>query len=252
VAANIQHHGCVRVRQVISPARAEVLVDDIDRAFAAYDAHASGQPLTAVGPDYEPFVPANAAVHLTRAWVREHGGVFAADSPRAFFDILDAYEQCGLLRVAAEYLGEQPVMSLDKSTLRRVEPGQGAPWHQDGSFLGAQTKALNVWLALSSSRDGAPGLEFVPRRLDHVVPTGTPGAERSWTVAPDLVAASCGGLPICRPDFEPGDALLFDGLLLHRTAPPLEDGPSAPRRAVETWFFTRTGFPAHQQVPLVC
>ncbi len=55
--------------------------------------------------------------------------------------------------------------------------------------------------------------------------------------------------PVVQPHFRPGDALFFDGLLLHRsTQPP----PALPGRryAIETWFFRPSRFPAHQEVPL--
>ena len=44
-------------------------------------------------------------------------------------------------------------------------------------------RALNVWLSLSHCGDEAPGMDIVPRRLDHIVPTGTEGANFNWSVS---------------------------------------------------------------------
>lgn len=47
--------------------------------------------------------------------------------------------------------------SLQKSTLRRSAPVHNfSAWHQDGSFLGPTTRAMNVWVALTAC-GGAPG-----------------------------------------------------------------------------------------------
>jgi hypothetical protein len=53
---------------------------------------------------------------------------------------------------------------------------------------------------------------------------------------------------IVRPRFEPGDALLFDHLMLHRTAS--EPSMTKRRYAIETWFFAPSAYP-DGQVPLV-
>ena len=69
-------------------------------------------------------------------------------------------------------------------TLRRTQPEVGTTWwHQDGAFLGADIRALNVWLSLSHCGRDAPGLDIVPRRFDRIVETGTEGAPLSWTVS---------------------------------------------------------------------
>ncbi len=54
-------------------------------------------------------------------------------------------------------------------------------------------------------------------------------------------------MPILRPIFEPGDALLFDELFLHKTASDPE--MRNPRYAIENWFFGASAFPG-DYVPL--
>jgi len=65
-----------------------------------------------------------------------------------------------------------------------------------------------------------------------------------------LAEAAAGETPILRPIFEPGDALLFDHLFLHRTG--TDPGMTETRYATETWFFAPSAYPdATEQVPLV-
>jgi hypothetical protein len=55
---------------------------------------------------------------------------------------------------------------------------------------------------------------------------------------------------VSRPVFRPGDALLFDHLLLHRTF--TDPSMTATRYATETWFFAPNAYPdPAEQVPLV-
>src|SRR5690606_14263872 len=67
-------------------------------------------------------------------------------------------------------------------------------------------------------------------------------------VLDDDVAAVADGAPILRPVFEPGDALLFDELFLHRTA--TSPGVTDARYAIESWSFAPSPFPP-EYFPLV-
>lgn len=44
------------------------------------------------------------------------------DAPRVLFDLLDALDGIGLTSLVRTYLGERPVLSADKCTLRRGPP----------------------------------------------------------------------------------------------------------------------------------
>jgi len=63
------------------------------------------------------------------------------------------------------YLGEAPLITAQKTTLRKAEPAVPGAWHQDGKFMGP-VRALNLWLSLSHCGDDAPGLDIVPKRID--------------------------------------------------------------------------------------
>jgi hypothetical protein len=129
---------------------------------------------------------------------------------------------------------------VQKCTLRKAEPSVTGAWHQDGAFMG-DVRSLNVWLSLSRCGDVAPGLDLVPRRLDHLVPTGGEGTIIADQVSPLTAAEAAGELGIVRPVFEPGDVLLFDELFLHQTAS--DPAMRNPRFAIESWFFAPSAFP---------
>lgn len=239
--------GCLWVKGLLDPEAIVGFIDGIDRAFAGYD-RAEGSGERAPDPWFSEFIPEPSAVHATRPWLRAGGGLFTADSPRVLRSWFETVEETGVLDVVSRCFRETPVTSLDKCALRRIPAGSGIEWHQDGSFLGPESYALNVWLTLTDCSD-APGLEIVSRRFAEVTTTGTGGAGYDWSTGPEVVAELARTTPIVRPDFKAGDALIFDGLLLHRTA---QEPPAMPkiRYAIETWFFRPSRFPSQQEVPL--
>jgi ectoine hydroxylase-related dioxygenase (phytanoyl-CoA dioxygenase family) len=145
--------------------------------------------------------------------------------------------------LVAEFFGERPAMSVNKCALRRIPggPPRTPDFHQDGSFLGEDIRTLNVWLALTDCGVDAPSLDVVPRRLAGVLPTGVNRAWQPWTVSKFTVAEVLHDPPVVRPVFEPGDALLFDHLLVHRTG--TAEGMQEVRYAVENWFFAPSAYP---------
>ncbi len=245
VRAGMMRDGFVLIRGLVEPDAALGFADEIERSFAARAEHPDGSPET--DGYYEEFHPDPPFPGLTeRPWVEEAGGVLAADSPKLMFEMLDTFERVGLRRVIDGYLGEPPALSLQKCTLRKADPKVAGGWHQDGAFLG-DVRALNVWVALSHCGDVAPGLDIVPRRIDHLVPTGTEGAILDWAVSPAVAEEAAGEAGIVRPIYEPGDVMLFDDLFLHQTG--TDPGMPNPRFAIESWFFGPSGFPG-DYVPL--
>ena len=251
--ASILDHGALLVRGLVSDEACGSLREGIDRTFEAREAAGNG----GVGNGYyEEFDPDSYDLKALEQGAQAEQGtqaavgrwpqpdsILAADSPRMMFEMLEAFGQSGLLELARGYLAEHPAITMQKCTLRRAIPVNEAGykgWHQDGRFLG-DVRALNVWLSLSHCGDDAPGLDLVPRRLDHIVPTGTEGAVLEWVVSPAKAEEAADGLPILRPIFEPGDVMLFDHLYLHATAS--DPGMSKLRYAIESWFFGPSGFP---------
>jgi hypothetical protein len=229
-------HGSLHVRGLLETRQVERLRTAIDLAYFARDI-APANPAW-----YDPFEGLIDGA-IARAFVGA-GGVHAADSPRGLFLLLDTYYELGLDRLATEFLGERPALSAEKTTLRRVQPAPApADWHQDGQFLGKDIRSLNFWIALSDCGVDAPGLELVATRIDHIVQTGTDGAQFDWVAAHSVVESQFREA-LVTPTFKAGDALLFDHLMMHRTchAPSM----SKPRYAIESWFFAPSAYPAQQ------
>jgi hypothetical protein len=248
VASGIRHHGSLIVRGLVGDADVETLVAGTDRAIAARDAWSDGADPAETAPWFAPFVPDEgyAPVENPRGWVKKGGGVWTADSPIMMFELLDVFGRAGITDVINGYLGERSALSVQKSTLRKVPHDlQGADWHQDGAFLdrGEGIRALNVWMALTPCGVDAPGLEIVPRRLDHLFETGTEGAWFDWSVGPGLVERATVDAPVVRPVFEAGDVVFFDDFNLHRTA--VDPSMTVDRHAVESWFFATSKYPSH-------
>jgi hypothetical protein len=238
--AAILRDGCVLVRGLIDRKRALTLAEGIDAAYKQRERREAGEdPRDGY---YDEFVPdGRFGQDLLRHWIKEGGGLLGADSPRLTFAFTEALRDAGVDRLVAEYLGEPALVSSHKTTMRKAQPSVSGQWHQDGRFMG-EVRSLNLWLSLSRCGDLAPGLDIVPVRLDDYVATGTEGAALSWTISDDQAHAAAGETPILRPTFEPGDALLFDELFLHKTAS--EPSMPNPRYAIENWFFGASGFPA--------
>jgi Phytanoyl-CoA dioxygenase (PhyH) len=242
----ILSHGCVVVPGLFT-AHVDRFVAGIEQAIAAREATVAASPsedswFRALPLDREQ------AQSLGRYWVAGSGGMLACDSPRLLRMLFETYTTLGLREVVAGYLGERPVLSANKATLRKVPLEASTDWHQDGAFLGTGIRALNIWIALSDCGVDSPGMDLVPKRFDEVCETGTGGAIFDWAVGPETVARVAGDAAPVRPHFKAGDAVLFDELYLHRTA--IEPTMTRPRYAIESWFFAASCYPSGQ-VPLV-
>ena len=248
VRSEFARHGCVLIRGLISADHAAALTEGIDRALAAFDAGLDGAPKTETSPWYAPFTPTAGKYRIggRRNWMRASGGMWTVDSPRMLFELLELLEDTGIGELVGEYFGEQPALSANKCNLRRVPVTTATNWHQDGAFLGNEVCSANFWLCLSHCGVDAPGLDFVPRRLDELLETGTDGAIFDWSVSPAIVDRL--DAPVIRPQLAPGDALLFDHMFLHRTG--VSPGMTRERYAIETWFFAPSSYP-EGQIPIV-
>ena len=259
--------GCVLVRGLVPAERVDRLVSGIDAALAAHDAAEAGETVdkgwynpfsmpdrvtqeasVAIATPPDAFQPSRMPERRRRRFIRESGGLWTAYSPRMLYELFETVDESGVGALMTDYLGERPLLSANKCTLRRV-PTQDVSggWHQDGSFLGDHVGSFNFWLSLSRCGRDAPGLDIVPRRIDRVLTPGE-GAQFSWSLSDEAVLEAADGLPIVRPEFEAGDALLFDHRLVHRTAASRE--MTRERYAIESWFFAPSAYPGGQ-LPLV-
>jgi hypothetical protein len=237
--AGILRDGCLLVRGLIDRQVALGFAAQIDRAFTEREAGDNGgRPADGYYEEFEP--EAGCGQPIAREWIKMGGGVLAVDTPMLTFEMMEMFEQAGLPALVRGYLGEAPLISAQKTTLRKADPSVPGAWHQDGAFMG-QVRALNLWLSLSRCGDESPGLDIVPRRLDEFVRAGTDEAMLDYQVSQRAAETAAGDRPIVRPIFEPGDALFFDDLCLHKTGS--DPAMAKPRYAIENWFFGGSAFP---------
>lgn len=239
VRAGILRDGCVLVRGLVPRDKARGLAERIESAFDERERQEAGGS-AALGY-YEEFRPQPRFGEVAgRSWIKMGGGLLAADAPMLHFEMMQMFRDARLPELVGAYLGEPALISVHKTTLRKADPSIPGAWHQDGFFMGA-VRSLNLWLSLSRCGDEAPGLDILPRRLDHYVATQTEEAVLDYTISQSQVEQTAGDTSVIRPIFEPGDALLFDELFLHQTG----SDPSMPnsRYAIENWFFGGSGFP---------
>lgn len=249
LAAGIRLHGALLVRGLLQESRALQLAAGIQQTLDACNAwHRDGMQ-SFVSPWYTRLpLPDDCELAPARLWVEGAGGVWTADSPRMLCELTELFESSGVTDAIAGYFGERPLLSVGKSTLRRVPSTiRVADWHQDGAFMGSDIRSVNVWLSLSHCGVDASGLELLPRRLSQVLPTGSHGANFDWSVGQGMVELAAQGTATVSPVFAPGDAMLFDHFFLHRTSIPA--AIARDRYAIESWFFAPSAYPA-QQVPL--
>jgi hypothetical protein len=245
VGGAVAHHGAVVVRGLFSPDQVDRCVAAIDRAHEVREAVAEGR----VEPDasFSP-LPGDEPLktQVLRNMVGVQGGIWLADSPTATATALEALDEVGAVAMMTEHFGDRPFFSLQKSTLRR-SPAEWrmVAWHQDGSFLDADVRTMNIWVALTPCGGDlpTPGLEVVPRRMAEILPVD--GVMSPHSIDYDLVDEIAAETPTIIPEFAPGDALVFDEHFLHRTHLPQE--MTHPRYALECWFFA----PSHHTTDYV-
>lgn len=236
LGGGILHHGCLIVRGVLGDADCARAREVIDLAYASREeffrtakADRWYHPLHVEGRAEE-----NGVI---RGLVRTTGGTWMGDSPGGTAAVLEMLHRSGLVRAIQDHLGEEPCFSLQKSTLRRSEPEfRVVSWHQDGAFLDSGVRTVNVWVALTACGGDrpVPALEIVPQRVDHVLPPDG-GELADYSLSGWAVHEYLDGDPTVIPEFEEGDAILFDELFLHRTH--LTEGMTERRYALENWMF---------------
>jgi hypothetical protein len=253
LAAGVLGHGALLVRNFVPADRIALLQQDIEAAVNKRDRKQAGEAIAPEDPDYCPsaFLNSQYKLGVGRKFIAETGGVWAVDSPRGLFDVMELYRTLQLRQLLGDYFGEAPCVSVKKWVLRRVDPIAGeADWHQDGAFMGKDVRSMNLWIALSDCGGDSsnPGIDIVPRHFDHIVQTGTDGARFDWTVGPAYVEKHYQDTPWVRPAFKAGDALFFDHMNLHRTA--WAPHITGRRYAIECWFFAAS-VNAANQIPMV-
>lgn len=92
--AGILGDGCLLVRGLVGREEALELAAEIDRAFAERAVFDAGRDPAA--GYYEEFAPGTPFEVAVRRWVKQGGGILAADSPELASNLLDLFEAAGL------------------------------------------------------------------------------------------------------------------------------------------------------------
>lgn len=243
LGATVAHHGSLLVRNLFDERQVEqakAAIDQIQRHRSAEELQPGFRRW------FRPWKLTKKIDGVLRDRVWEQGGTWLADSPATAEIVLRELRASGALGAITDHFGERPLFSLQKSTLRRSAPEyRYAAWHQDGSFLGDGARAMNVWVALTPCGGDrpTPGLEVVPRRLDDILPRD--GGIVPSAISDETVLDAAGSTPPVCPLFEPGDALLFDERMAHRSH--LTEGMTEFRYAIECWFFAPANFTENYQ-----
>jgi hypothetical protein len=239
VGGAIRHHGCILVRGLLDPETAEGLVPSVESAFVGLEAANEGAPVADTSPWYVPLAshpdipPDHTDERANLRWYR----VCAMDSPRAMFEVIDAFEAAGIRDIVGTYLGARPVMTASKWALRRMPKRKLSGWHQEANvFPKVHLRTMNIWLTLTACGDDSPSLDVVPRREAQVHPV-----DSGFMIRPPDFETIAAGAPKVSPRYEPGDAMLFDEMLIHRTN--TDQAMEKVRYSIESWFFAPAGHP---------
>lgn len=227
----VAHHGLLLVRGLFS---AQQVADVRAVQDKVNEASLRGEPDTSGW--YMPFNGGHDNEQALRRHGEKTGANWLADSPLGMARVLRCLECAGVIALLSEYFQQRPVLSMQKSVLRAVQPQATITgWHQDGSFMGDGVRTMNVWVALSPCGGPVPasGLELIPRRYEEIF--SADGSLGRGAVSFSKVEELMHDCPSVNPEFAAGDALIFDEHLLHRTS--LEPGLTDVRYALECWLF---------------
>ena len=251
LAEALAEQGVLVVRALAGPAEVAAVREAARSACRAVDGLIGAAP----ADDAPATVPFQQAGPLARHYQdlrhinRVCQGAMVADWPQALEPLVAVLAATALPEAIAGHLGEQPTLAVEKSVLRHV-PAEVPPtpffptwlrgWHQDGTTWEDPSAAVNVWLAAErcGGATGLPGIELLPRSGGVALPLFSQGGPDGYeATVRRLLAAG----PAVRPLLDAGDAVVFDGRLVHRTA--LADDCTASRASAELWFFAPSRFP---------
>ncbi|MFY7962205.1 MAG: phytanoyl-CoA dioxygenase family protein [Elsteraceae bacterium] len=250
---DLSARSCVMLRNFISAEEAGRLAEVGRRCFAETDENlartARGEPQ--IPSIYSKLRDAETGLRLGNdRSMRSYGGMLIETVPRAGYELFRLLRGSGLLPLVEGYIGGRPLVSGHKCSLRLGD--KDAPvrhvFHQDGAFLGGETaRTMNIWIALTEAGIDAPGLELFPDRTPEILPVGEEGSTVSWEMNEDRTYARFGRENMVVPSFQPGDALIFDQMCVHRTH--VRPEMTKLRLAYECWFFPPD--PAYQTLRLL-
>ncbi len=127
-----------------------------------------------------------------------------------------------ILEAVAKRLGGPLAIdrSLGYARAKLASQRRVLPFHQDARTGYWEIPTIAMWMPLVACGVDAPGLEVVPRRLHSLFPVGLYGGRERADYQSYPASAIDDLIPpwaVLAPLLEPGDVLLFDSYVLHRT-----------------------------------
>ncbi len=217
VALKLAGGGAAHVTDAVGVAVLAEIHEAADAALGRWDGLAAEQrlPVELAAPFERRFVPLD---HLPIA--REK---------------LDALVHPTFRELARRYLKQEPKLEPNSHVraIRLDRADAHLPFHQDETIL--ERRLMNVWIPLDPCGIDAPGLEVVWRSSRELLkPSPLAGARfpvEHARLDPAAVLRRYGAHALWRPQFRPGDAMLFTGTTVHRTH--VDAAMTAARMSVE-------------------
>lgn len=120
-----------------------------------------------------------------------------------------------LLGLVEKIMGAKPKLTQDQALLKPPSGGAEKPWHQDMAYgnLTYDKPVIGAWIALDPAEIDNGCMHVIPRsHMDGAIPHY---AVRDWQICDT-------NIPVQRDTavpLQPGEVLLFHGLLMHGTPP---------------------------------
>ncbi len=208
--AHFRKHGFLLIRNALS-------VVEVASALAATEALCAGRV-----PGYNEY--------RYEAGARDHIGLLAPEARQDVIRKLNDFvrleprmralaEHGGLLSVLRCLLDDEPLLFQDMALLKPPRIGREKPWHQDCAYfdLPPGTQVVGAWIALDAALVKNGCMHIVPG--SHYEGPVVHFQRRDWQICDTEVQTQrCLAVPM-----QPGDCLLFDGLMHHGTPPSRSD-----------------------------
>lgn len=227
----LRQSGCILIRSLFNPTLIGSYLRRAERVFALRQAeYTAGTLPQGYHKNYD-------YGRMTYLSLRE------LDLPHEVpFRFVDLVAKSLLIPFLRSYYGSTVWWNQLESNMRLQHPGLPElqiPFHQDGPFLRMpEYPQLNCWLPLGAAGQDAPGLEVAPIGLSELWPVIPAEAEAenplyaSYALKTEKVLAAVGSPErLWHPVVWPGDVLIMDSYVLHRTYATAE--MQKPRYSVE-------------------
>lgn len=144
------------------------------------------------------------------------------------------------------FLCDEAVSVIEATvSIRQVKPkavtSESSGWHQDSAsfHFAPRHRFVSCWCPLTEAGESAPGLSLITKRLHSLA--GPHDSSRGITVAELDTVANDWRDNVIKPNFMPGDIVVFDNLAAHGTY--LSPSQTKTRRDIDFRFLQKRNLP---------